>query len=1027
MRAGPAEATYGRAARVKTIFQIFLRDVKRLLRNPVAMVIVIGISVIPGLYAWYNIVVNWDPYSNTVGVKVAVANNDEGTSNDMVGQLNAGQQVIDQLKQNHELGWTFTDEQSAVEGVKAGDYYAAIVIPKDFSANLTSMLTGDFKQPQLVYYSNEKKNAIAPKVTDTGASTIQQTVNQTFVGTVGKTVADMAKKAGAKAGNGADRAAGSASEDVARVRSSIDATRAKLKDLTGTIDTASQSVDSSVSLMETLGQTVPLLQNSLKQGTDLLTTTRAAGRDVTGSLSNTLASSMGTISSTSAQANASIGQMAGTITAAQGSVDESLRQIRVLTGPDDDSYDAAAASYDTNRDGDQAYIDQLVQKHGVNGYAIIWMKAHKNDLPGTNHEDTIDSMVTSNEALKKSARALETQSADLKQTVTDVTGASNAIDQAVQQGVGTLGDARTKIDRDAAPKLSAGLDGFSDVAGDLQGALGGLTPAIAQTKTLAQQLKSALAQSKQTVSTVSGTLQRLSKGLDGATTDLEALRSSESMAQLAKMFGLDPEQFSEFVSSPVKLQTEALYPVGTYGAGVAPFYTNLALWVGGIVLVAILKLEVDREGIEGKFTPSQAYIARGLLFSCIGLIQGLIICVGDIAMGLQMAQPGLFVLAGLVGSFVYVNLVYALASAFKHIGKAIAVVLVIMQIPGSSGMYPIEMMPSFFRGVYPLLPFTYGINAMRECIAGMYGANYWLDLLRVLLFLPLALLVGLALRPYMLNLNLLFDKKLRECEVMICEENGMARERFRLRTIFAALYDSAAFRGALVKRARAFERDYARNVARGFVIVVAVPLVTLVGLSLFPVGIEVKIWLLVAWIAIIIAVCTYLIWLEYAHESLEQQIKFASMDDTGMRAEALRHLSAGPWGGHSGSAVDEDRIPSELAEEDDERAVRAALGRHRPGQAAHFADGDDVAGSTRSIPVGEAEAVAEAQQTRVLPPRHLEPKGSTAPHAAAEPLEVLKPGSVPLGRPRAQGGGAARTQDQDRGGKRFRDDGNGGR
>lgn len=151
----------------------------------------------PSLYAWYNIVANWDPYGNTQGIKIAIANNDQGTQNDLVGELNAGDQVVDQLKENDQLGWTFVDSAAdAKEGVESGEYYAAIVIPKNFSDNLVSMLDGNYRQPKLTYYVNEKKSAIAPKVTDTGANTIEEQINSEFVSTVGETVAGIAKDAG---------------------------------------------------------------------------------------------------------------------------------------------------------------------------------------------------------------------------------------------------------------------------------------------------------------------------------------------------------------------------------------------------------------------------------------------------------------------------------------------------------------------------------------------------------------------------------------------------------------------------------------------------------------------------------------------------------------------------------------------------------------------------------------------------------------------------------------------------------------
>lgn len=109
----------------------------------------------------------------------------------------------------------------------------------------------------------------------------------------------------------------------------------------------------------------------------------------------------------------------------------------------------------------------------------------------------------------------------------------------------------------------------------------------------------------------------------------------------------------------------------------------------------------------------------------VGLVQGLIVCLGDIVLlKVQCVHPVAFVCVGIFCSFIYVNLIYALALTFKHIGKALGVVLVILQIPGSAGTYPIEMTPAFFQKLHPLLPFTYGISAMRECIARYVWSEY---------------------------------------------------------------------------------------------------------------------------------------------------------------------------------------------------------------------------------------------------------------------------------------------------------------
>ena len=168
---------------MKKSFQIFKRDLGRLFRNRAAVLILVGISVLPSLYAWFNIAANMDPYGNTKGIQVAIANEDKGADSEQMS-LDAGQNIVDNLKKNDQLGWKFVDAKEAKKGVRSGKYYAAIVIPDNFSESLLSILSGDIKQPKLDYYINEKKNAIAPKITSKAKTSVQEQVNSSFVSTL---------------------------------------------------------------------------------------------------------------------------------------------------------------------------------------------------------------------------------------------------------------------------------------------------------------------------------------------------------------------------------------------------------------------------------------------------------------------------------------------------------------------------------------------------------------------------------------------------------------------------------------------------------------------------------------------------------------------------------------------------------------------------------------------------------------------------------------------------------------------------
>lgn len=831
----------------------------RLLRNPVALVITIGVCVIPSLYAWYNIVANWDPYANTANIKIAVANEDEGTTNEYTGTMNAGEQVIEQLRKNDQLGWTFTDAKEAKEGVYRGDYYAGIIIPKDFSEKLTSMLTGEFTEPKLVYYVNEKKNAIAPKVTDTGASTIQEQINSTFVSTVSKTLVKTLQDVGTIAKDkGADAESGILA-NTAEARKALDKVRSALSGMQDSVDATKDAVTSADTTLGKLNDQLPQLVQALDEGDTLLATTRTTSRDFSTSLSSALSGANRLMGKASSTASAAVGKVSTTVVMTQGYVDDSATAL----------------------DGVVSDIDDL--KELINGTL----------LPDDAKNKLVSQLQDVQGGINTLADSLHRQASAITDTATKVNNASTALDTAVQTGISTIDAAHDSVNSTALPKLSAGLDSFSDVSGDLTGVIASLEPVIAQTRGTLSQLNATLDQAKTAIAQTDGAVADVQGSLDDAATDIRALQSSQVMDELSELLGVNASDVSDFMSSPVTLNTQTVYPVSNYGSGVAPFYTNLALWVGGFVLIAIIKLEVDPEGV-GEFNAKEGYFGRWLLLVLLGFVQAVIVCVGDLVLGTQCHEPVLFVLAGVWTSFVYVNIIYALSITFKHIGKALGVILVIVQIPGSSGMYPIEMMPGFYQWLHPFLPFTYGINALRETIGGMYGMYYWANLAVLGVFLVLALVVGLVLRPFMLNLNLLFDRQLSNTGVMLCESNNLPNPRFSVRLAMRALLDGEGYRDAIVARATRFEQAYPARVRAGFCMVLGLPMLLFLLTWLLDLSNDGKIVMLVLWIVVVVLADTYLINLEYVRESLNTQMRVSALSDDKLREEIRRHTAALP-------------------------------------------------------------------------------------------------------------------------------------
>ena len=329
------------------------------------------------------------------------------------------------------------------------------------------------------------------------------------------------------------------------------------------------------------------------------------------------------------------------------------------------------------------------------------------------------------------------------------------------------------------------------------------------------------------------------------------------------------------MSSPVKIETKSFYKIANYGSAMTPFYTNLAIWVGGIVLIAIFKLEVDKDSSMLRYSSASLYFGRWLLYITVGMVQGFIVCIGDVFLkGIECAHPAALIFTGVICSFVYVNIIYALSISFKHIGKALCVLLVILQIPGSSGTYPVEMTPAFFQNVHPFLPFTYGISAMRECIAGMYGSTYIHNLLILLLFVPVSLLIGLGIRPLLSGLNRLFDIKLAETDLMLGETpDRNIRRSAQLSLLLKASLSQEELQIQTAEKAQRFEKNYHKMIRFGFFAILTIPLIFLILMF----SLESKIVFLILWILSIILIATWLITVEYIHNELAAQQELSGM------------------------------------------------------------------------------------------------------------------------------------------------------
>ncbi len=856
------------------IFEIFRRDLLGLLRNPLATIVVLGVCLMPSLYAWYTIAANWDPYQNTNSIKVAVANLDEGAESDLAGKIDVGKEVVDELHEDHNLGWEFVSEDEAMDGVESGKYYAAIVIPEHFSADFLSVFSGKFTRPVLDYYVNEKISAVVPKITDTGANTIENQINASFVETVSKAVMTITQKVGGEVESDSSDAAGSLTRGVENARDAIGQTQQTLSDTAPTFDAVQASLSDAQVTLSTLGDALPQLVSSLGDAQQTLSSMRDEVGTYGDKIASDATSAASEVSAAAAQANIAIASASAKLAAGESAINAALSDAQKILAEN------------------QSIIDELepyAQTHPEIASIVAELQSE-------------------NENLEQTVAALQTLSSRVGQAASAAVAAATQINDEAQAAASEISSLASDLQKNILPAVEKSLDDFSTAIGILKGVTTALEPDITQGQQTLDALSLTITQAQQTITFATDSLGTVTKNLENSLTDLKALQDSQSVKSLSEYLDLSPSEVGSFMSSPVELKTVDVYPVKNYGSGVAPFYTNLALWVAGFILVAIIHLWVDPKGL-GRFNVTQAYLGRWLLFMLLGIIQGLIVCVGDLVLGIQCENPAAFIFAGLVTVFVDVNIMYALVFTMRHLGRAIGVILLIMQIPGSSGEYPVEMMPPFFQAIHPFLPFTYSIDAMREAIGGMYDGHYAMDLAALVPFLVIALVFGLVVGRYAFNVNALFDRKLSQTNLFICEAPGTLRERFRLRTMLRALLDVEAFREALTQRVSRFRKNYPRLIRVGWAAVGLLLAATLALALAVDADNEVKVVLLVCMVAGIFLVGGYLIIVEYLNTSFGYQLEISGMSAAVMK----QHVDEAQYvdGDDSAGAFSDSAAPEE--------------------------------------------------------------------------------------------------------------------
>lgn len=711
------------------IKKIFLTDLKHLCSSFFVLVIAGGVAIIPALYAWMNIYSNWDPYGNTGNIKMAIVSNDEGYRDDTGEFHNTGSQVLESMKDNTAINWQFPKtEKEAIDGVKDGKYYGALVIPKGFTNSMYNVFLENVDRPSITFYQNQKMNPVANKITDTVVEKVQTNINNQFIGVLTETVFQDANHISEdlKKDGGFDEIMGHMTE----VRDEMKQYQVMINKIVSSNAALTKAIDSADREVSQIGKNAENTAKALDHSADNISKTELT----LDSYANNVNASLNTVQTT-----------LGNMTAVMDSA--------VLSGDVKQMTDAAAKSA----------LDAQTVYENLSALEQTIIAAADGSSPDA--EEQMKAIKEQAAAVEKNLVTIATQYASAK-TAAAAKQAEAAAAQGLREATTKVQNLQSEYNNTLMPAMKTALDSVDQTMTGAANVMRSMSLTVAGMGDVFGSLQLTIDSANTSLTNTSLVLDSMVERLDSTIDAVNEAKEDEKVKALINTLSGDPNLYASFFSSPVEIQSNVIYPVENYGSSVAPFYTTLAIWVGALILTAILKVNPNKK-LFPDANQVQLFFGRYLTFLFMTIVQTTVTVLGDLyLLEIQCPNPFRFWVAGVITGLTFSILIYSLVVAFQDVGKALAVVMVVIQIAGSSGTYPIELLPEFFQRVYIFFPFPYAINAMRECIGGMYGHNYVFYLVELAIFIPVSLVIGLLLRKPLHGLTHYMEKRMRDTEMM---------------------------------------------------------------------------------------------------------------------------------------------------------------------------------------------------------------------------------------------------------------------
>ncbi|MFT8348687.1 YhgE/Pip family protein [Clostridium saccharoperbutylacetonicum] len=739
---------------MKNIFKIYRRDINKIRTNSVARLMIIVIIIIPSIYSLINIKASWDPYANTGGIKIAVINEDKGTVF-KEQNINLGQELVDKLKDNGKLGWVFIDKESAEQGLLQEKYYATIEIPEDFSKDTTTLVEKNIQKPKLIYTVNEKKNAVAPKMTDSGIKSVKNQVDENVIKTVSGILFRVCNERGVDIQDNRSKLR-KIVDNIYELDDNMD----KLESILGT------ATDGTGQLSDVLNKTndmIPTISNTLDLSQDFLNNSKTTLDDTQGELSDIspiikqdLVKSEKVLDNSSVElknldqnilpemAKKTLLNVRDSAKATKETLNDTVSKIRSIKKFINElsQLQIQIPSFgDTTVNSTQ--VNALKQQLDKQADALRNMQDNLRDMSGV-ISDTVEKLETiedklqividkSDEQLNKiDDKGLDTQT--LKDTI-----------KAVDEVHTLVADITDRYSSEIEPGVEKAFNSTRDILNNSSDIVEEGIKTLPEVENLINVSQDAAQLSKEELNNLKNKFPEARDKIHELADKVREKDEDDSIDELLDMMTSNWENQSDFVASPVEIQDNRLFPWTNYGTAATPFYTILCLWVGGLLGSALLALNSPDFEDGTIIKPYEMYLGKLLMFLTVGICQAIIASSGALLiLKSHSVHPIMTVFYCIFISIIFIIIIYTAATLLEAVGKAIMIVLLVLQMAGASGNFPIEVTPVIFQKIYPYLPFTYAISGMRQIMAGIIYPILFKDIAMLCIYAVVALILGMV-------------------------------------------------------------------------------------------------------------------------------------------------------------------------------------------------------------------------------------------------------------------------------------------